>query len=224
MAIALVTTVTGSSPDANTFTTSSGDTTGATLLVAVVSNYEPGGEPTISDSKSCSWTQLTVQSSVNNRVRISYAENPTVGTGHTFTLTGNGAAASIVVYAFSGTATSSVFDQQNGGTVAGATSGQPGNVTPGEDNEVLVTGICMLTATVPSINSSFSTPDTIAFSSGAHLGIGASYKIQTTGGSENPTWSWSNNDSLPLTIATFKAPSVGGGTNPSLRLNLLGVG
>ncbi len=66
------------------------DTTGANLLIFGVS-YLDGSAPTISDSKSNTWTALTATlPSTSGDIRIYYAKNPTVGAGHTFSATGTG--------------------------------------------------------------------------------------------------------------------------------------
>lgn len=170
------------------------NTSTATLLVVVSSNFT--GSATITDSKSNTWTDLSEYTAANgNKVKISYVVNPTVGSGHTFTATGN--LPGLCAMAFSGVKTSSPFDQANGAVTVGGTL-QPGSVTPSENGELLITGVSNDTSATAAINSSFTglvQVDTIAMA----------YKVQTTAGAENPTWSnLGGGSSVAAAIATFK--------------------
>ena len=70
----------------NNATTSAIDTTGATLLVALIVTDTGGG--TMSDSKGNTWTALTAHSGGTTVTgQLFYVSNPTVGSGHTFTPT-----------------------------------------------------------------------------------------------------------------------------------------
>lgn len=79
------------------------NTTGATLLVAWTATE--GADPTaLTDSHNNSWQALPVSSNgIHSHGRFFYAFSPTVGPGHTFTLTGEYPA--IAVSAWSGTVT-----------------------------------------------------------------------------------------------------------------------
>lgn len=210
MAIAYVTGVTANL-GVNGGTTSSVDSTGASLLVVVVSSYDLSSEPTLTDSKGNTWTGLTAQGpgGSNQRVRIFYAANPTVGSSHTFTLSGSTTYSSVSALAFSGAKTASPFDQQNGAT-GGSTSLATGSVTPSEDGELVVAGIALDSA--PSsltIDSGFSTPAVVYFLGGSSYGVGSAYKIQTTAAAVNPTWSWTGSSGQAAAIATFKVAAGG---------------
>ena len=87
--------------------TGSVDTTGATILIAV--GVADSGTPSITDSKGNTWNSLTQVGGsfpTYHRCRLYYVENPTVGTGHTFTVAGTNASACFA--AFDATATTSV--------------------------------------------------------------------------------------------------------------------
>lgn len=189
---------------ANTVTTGAIDTTGANLIVIGVT-FDTTAARTISDNKGNTWTPLTNTTSSSAGAQLYYAINPTVGSGHTFSNTGSSNFSSIFVEAFSGVATGG-FDQQNGSTNS-ATTIQPGSVTPGQDNEVVVTFLGFNSAGTPvSINGGFTQSDTaINFSSGAHYGAGMAYLIQTTATAANPTWTRTNTQTNSTRIATFKA-------------------
>jgi hypothetical protein len=105
MAIALVSSLTAT-PGGSGGTTAALDTSGANLLILSVSWYtiNTANPSTISDSKGNTWTALTRRNSPSGHFahRLWYATNPTVGTGHTFTVTASADQyPAILVYAFS---------------------------------------------------------------------------------------------------------------------------
>lgn len=199
---------TGAGDTIDSVTTSSINTTGANLIVVNTAWYNGVGDPTLSDSKINSWTGLTGRlSGANESQRLFYCFNPTVGSGHTFTLAGSTTAPAIGVSAWSGAGTSP-FDQQNGATNLGASTLSTGSVTPGQDNELVISGICVTNngGGAVSINGGFTITNTVAFSSGNHEGVSMAYLIQTTATAANPQWNATNSaDSLTASIATFKA-------------------
>lgn len=187
----------------DTVTTDAVSTAGADTLIVVVADYF-GGTGTVSDNKSNSgWTRLTPQGISNQRIAIWYTANATVGTGHTFTYSGSTLFAAIAMIAFSGGKLTSPADQQNG-----ADSGlQAGSITPSEDNELLIAGLSIASASCTglSIDSSFTVEQFLAAIGGDNFGIGAAYKIQTSAGAENPAWTLTGSSATTPSIASFKA-------------------
>ena len=232
MAWAFVSKAVAQSPDANNATTSGIDTTGADTLFIVACWYASIIEDvTVSDSKSNTWTALTKQSDgSNSRLRIWYAKNATVGTGHTFTVNSSTQYGSISASAFSGGHLTTPFDTgiESGASTAGATSLAPGSVTPSENNCLLLTALGNQdsngsTATTPSGYTGLNTVDRIAFG----LGISTAYLIQTTAGASNPSWSWTTSQRDSAVIASFKSAAGGGGSvfmPPFKPPNLSGLG
>lgn len=189
-------------------TTSSINTTGADFLVLIVSDYQATTASTPTDSKSNTWTALTPQATgVFNRCKIWYCKNPTVGSGHTFTYTLTAGFSSLAVAAFSGSDTSSPFDQQNGASTSGATTIQPGSVTPSQANELIVVGLAETNSGSVSINGGFTISDQVDYVPGTAFGVSLAYLIQTTATAENPTWTWVASTESATCIATFKAGS-----------------
>jgi len=89
-------------------TTASSDTTGITCLV-IICHYTNGGFTSIADSKGNTWSALQAEGSdagMGAAARTYICESPTVGTGHTFTLTAGDA--SIYVVGITGEAASSL--------------------------------------------------------------------------------------------------------------------
>jgi hypothetical protein len=194
----------------NTFTTPAIDTTGANLLVVfVVRHY--GFSPTFSDSKGNSWTKLSDNATTGGTGAFFYCFNPTVGSGHTFTLTGT-SYGDIAVQAWSG-AVSSPFDVEHVSNTTG-TSLATGSVSPNVDGELIVAGLSINVTNTYNIDSSFTISDQIPFSSGSYYGIAAAYLVQTTKGAVNPTWSWTNSAAAAAAIACFKPSSGTSGGSP----------
>src|SRR5574341_912330 len=210
MAIALVvSTIKAASASTSSVTSDAVDTTGSSLLVVAVSSYAVVAVATVTDSKSNTWTQLTTRTDPGanlSRQTLYYAQNPTVGTGHTFTASTSPTASfpAIGVYAFSGTATTAVFDVENGNGADAVTSIQPGSVTPTQNNEVVVAALCFESSDTISIGSGFTLSDQVPWVVNVNFGLAIAYKIQTTAGAENPTWSWTTSDDIATAIATFK--------------------
>lgn len=216
MSYALVASV-SAAPGINGGTTGSIDTTGADLLIVVIAEFDGGTHTAPSDSKGNTWLELTTQADRGAQSTVFYAVNPTVGSGHTFTYAEASTYPAISAMAFSGANTSSPFDVENGATAASGTSIQPGSVTPNEDDELLVSGVCADSGndTGMGIDSSFLLELSDPYGGGNNMGGYAAYKIQTTAGAENPTWSWTGgNLESTAVIATFKAAAAPAAGNP----------
>lgn len=198
MAIALVTNIEAGGT-AGGVTTGAFDSSGATLLVAVVAYFNASAMTTahISDSKGNTWSQATNYTLSSRSLRTFYCVPSSVGSGHTFTVSMSASYPSVCVLAFSGTG-AAPGDQQNGNI----SSNMPGSVTPTEDNEVLVCGVMNTGGTLSSISGGFTIAGTVAYAGGLHMGVGAAYKIQTTAGPENPAWNSTTNNGT--NIVTFK--------------------
>ncbi len=181
-------------------TSSAIDTTGANLLVMVVT-YLTGGTLTVSDSKGNTWTGLTgVAASINETTRIYYSINPTVGSGHTFTASGSSTFPGIAVAAFANADTSSPFDVQNG-----AQGKQAGSVTPSTNGQVLIAGLGQDNTNVPSaIDGGFTIQESLAGSGGNYFGTNLAYKFQSVAAASNPLWTSGQTNNDVAVIATFK--------------------
>lgn len=169
-------------------TTAAVDTTGANLLIVHASCYGGGDAPTISDSKGNTWTaRISVGGGTDARSSIWYCYGGTVGSGHTFTISGTNTYAVVYVQAWSGIA-ASAYDVENGAN-ANATTIQPGSVTPSQNNVLIVSGFSenrgAFTATV---DSGFTISNQNSPVGGQAVGGAFAYKILTAGGATNPTW------------------------------------
>lgn len=210
-AIAVVDHVCAASADGADVTTGSLNTTGASLVVMFVASYAAVAMPTISDSKGNTWTARTRYGpgAALSSSNFFYAQNPTVGSGHTFTATGPGINdyPAICIIAFSGTATTSVYDVENGNNGSiGQSTIQPGSVTPSQNGEVVLTGVTSTDTGTVSINSGFTIADQTPNAVGLNFGGALAYKIQPTAAAVNPTWTLSGSFDVSSSAATFKAP------------------
>lgn len=212
MAFALLTHTAAASANTQNVTSPAIDTSGANFLVVGAHWYRPGGTPSgISDSKGNTWTQLNVYGSTgldNSAACIWYCTPTSVGSGHTCSVNGTAVIyPSITVASFSGAATSSVFDVQNGASIDNWNPDlQTGSVTPGQVNELLISINTVNGATTVSVDSGFTISDTQAYGSGANMGGSMAYLIETAVLAKNPTWhATTTGFSAAVAIATFKA-------------------
>lgn len=191
------------STDFNVATTTAIDTRSANFIVVYGCAVTIG---TLTDSQTNTWTKLTTRANTpaSNECALYYCANPTKSATHTFTYTLASGAPSLSVLAFSGVATASPFDVENGATFTTVTSIATGSITPSVNNEVVVTGLA------PGTTSGSYTADSgmtnigyIPTIGGQGYGTAIAYKIQTTAAAINPTWSGPSG-SGSVAIASFK--------------------
>lgn len=220
MAYALITSLQGNSTDSNGFTTSSGNTTGADLIIVSLATGVSSG--TISDSKGNTWTPLTQRTGgfSDRFYQFFYCQGGTVGSGHTFSVTGTANFPSLCVSAWSGS-TAAPFDVENGNSLAFGNSIQTGSITPTVDNELLVTGMCYDDTSTPTIDVGFTVLQTLPVTGFGYTGQQIAYIIETTATAKNPTFSWTNNSRSAAAIASFKIATGGGGGTASTSTYLM---
>lgn len=189
------------------------DTSGADLIVLGVASYVGNSAPTISDSKTNTWTALTKQSTGSGgSIQLYYVQAPTVGTGHNFTTSGAGSYSGVVVAAFSGSQ-ASPFDVEQGATTGSVTSIAPGSITPTTTTTLMLCGVQTNLNTdfgsAATIDSSFVITDRVSSVPALSYAFGLAYKIKTDANAENPTWSWTSTYEATCRIAAFKAAAGG---------------
>lgn len=211
MTIAFVASVSGHSTTSNGFTTGSVDTTGSNFIVINLSTLASGG--VLSDSKSNTWTALTQQvgAFADRQGQLFYCENPTVGSGHTFSVTGTATYPALCIAGYSGVATSSSFDVQ---------SGQPGgfgnnvtavSVTPGQDNELVIAGLTYDDASVATVDSGFTVAETQNNTGFGWTPGQLAYIIETTATAKAPKFSYTGASRGIVVMATFKSSAAAAG-------------
>lgn len=202
------------STNSSSVNTSAIDTTSANLIVLALGWSSNTAENTISDSKSNSWTPLTLQDTTNaNKLRFYYAlpTGSLRGSSHTFS--GSSVASSfpvIAVLALYG-AQSLPFDVETGsGGSATAQTKATGSITPSGANEIVITvlGPDRLVSGV-QVDSGITIADTTG-SDGNSYAVSLGFIIQTTVGSVNATWTWVTTAASAAVIAAFKGAAVVG--------------
>lgn len=198
-------------------TTTGIDTTGADFIVIGVAWYDAvTATPTVSDSKGNTWTALTLSSMSlgDGSERLYYCKNPTVGSGHTFSVSGTSIYSPIFVNCFSGGSAAELDQQNTFDYTAGFTSVQPGSLTPAADDSLIITGIHIYSnSSAYGINGGF-TAQVQPWSTPVTQGGGMAYLIQTTATPVNPTWSWTTNSFAALSMAVFRPSAAVSGGGP----------
>jgi len=198
-------------------TTAGINTTGAKLIV-IHAGY--AATITISDSKGNTWTPATA-AGLSPNAQFFYCNNPTVGTGHTFTIAGAGTVSSIVVSAWSVTGTASLDSQGSAGNPPGVANSQFSTVsfTPTTNNCLLIGGCAFSSGGFVSgftPGSGWTSIDAQDYVSGTSYGSSQVYKIQTTATavptSEHPA-SWGT-----ITGATYTGIAFSEGTSNTLTI------
>jgi hypothetical protein len=212
-------------------TTATGiDTTSADTCFAGVSRLT-GDTVTLTDPpKNNTWTLIRTQADSGGGGLVStdlYRTNTpaTVGTGHTFTLSG-GTFAAVAVTCFAGGATSAIDDQENSaGGGGGASTISTASITPSVNDTIVITSIVSSDGTdMSSIDGGFTLPAAAHVSStGSNFSAGLAFLVQTTATPANPQWTLSGGATyIAATIASFKTAAAGAAA--PCRLLLLGVG
>ena len=185
------------------------DTTGATFLVAV--GVADSGTPSITDSKGNTWTPLTQVGGsfpTYHQCRLYYVTNPTVGSGHTFTVAGTNASACFAAH--DTIDTTSPFDAEAGAQNLGVSAATGGSV--GAASRLVITGLGTEDGTIstPTISTSGFTVDELH----PHVG-GVSYGTflghKYVSASENPSWSLGGTFDVNVVNASFIVTGGGGG-------------
>ncbi len=184
------------------------DTSTATGIKIAVA-YASGETVTPSDNKSNVWVPLTAYDTGGVQIQQFYCASPTVGSGHTFTASGSSSAAhpTIAVMAFSGVDVA--FDDENGSTAFSASAIATGVGTPAGDNELFTAAVASDTANSGTFAIDGSFLDLLQVDkTGSTFGLAFAWKLQTTGGTENPIFSWTPDaNSAAASIAVYKAAS-----------------
>jgi hypothetical protein len=209
MSIAVVAHTSEATLDFATVTTDPIDTSGANLIVILLTGYAAQPENAVSDSYGNTWTQLTVQETLVTRARLFYCPVPTVGSSHTFSTDSVGSGyPCLFVLAVSGAASTQTPQQSGTVNSSGVTTVQPGSITPAENNELIVAGLAhSIAVTGIAIGSSF----TLSEEQEGGMPGALAYQIQTTATARNPAWSWNETDNyVSAVMATFKVAAAGG--------------
>ena len=187
------------------------NTTGVTLLIVAAHWRTDGpGEPSLTDSKTNTWTPLTMRGSSASGVRLYYCQGGSVGLGHTFTLTGGTFQGAIHVAGYSGPS-AGPFDQENGAvTSVDASQLNTGSVTPANANSLVIAALsARWWADAPFIGSPMTMIHSQLGEAGVDTTSALAHVIQTTAAAVNPLWGWFNDADAATAIAVFSLGSSG---------------
>lgn len=196
----------------NGATTTGVDTSSATFIVLTF-HWFTGTTPTVtvSDSKSNIWTSRPAFDNGNAlKGQIFYCVNPTVGSGHTFSISGASTYSVIAASAWTGN-DATPFDVDNASGVTSGTTCSTGSITPGQPDSLVITaaGGCFFGGNW-SVDSGFTESDDLAGDGASRQGGAQAYLIQGAAAAVNPTWTNGVGGNIVGLIAAFK-PAVGGG-------------
>jgi hypothetical protein len=186
-------------------TTTGFDSSGGNFAVIFAAWYSGlGGSLSITDSKTNSYTQLTVTDVGNIACAIYVCANATVGSAHTFSASGTNAFGAISAGVFSNVLTSSPTDQQAGGSGTSTTPSTAG-VTPSEANTLVIFGSSMLSSlSFSSVNGGFTLATSQPSVDSTNVGASLAYLIQTTATAADPDMTISGSSDWSARIANFK--------------------
>jgi hypothetical protein len=197
MSFTLIATASRANTTINGFTTTAMSTVGSNLIVISIGSLGAAADPILTDNRGNPYTKAsTSYNSFFAKTVFYYVIGSTVSSAsHTFTVTGSGTYPTLHMCAFSG-ATSSSFVGVTGSTkyISGGsvTTGQPGAITPPENDCLLLTSInSFQNDVVNTIDSSYIRSGAVRstlLSGGNNLNTAMAYKIQTISNAENPTW------------------------------------
>ena len=171
------------------WTTSGSLNTSTANFIVVGVGMSVGVTPTVSDNKSNTYTPLTKYSGSAVAVQGFYAYNPSVGSGHTWTISGTGLLASMAIMTFSGVKTSAdPFDKESGTSYFGSSPAEPGAFTPTNDNSLVVSFLSHNNGSPAFSCSGFTIADQVGLTGGSNYGTCSAYVVQGTKTSVNASW------------------------------------
>jgi hypothetical protein len=192
--------------DASGTTTTAGDTSGCTLLVVCVAYYNSFSGSAITDNKGNTWTQRADNTGNNGnyRLRVYECVNGTVGSGHTFTTTGNYSV--LLVSGYSGNGASPFDTKADAAFTDSGQSLATGSITPAQDGELILVPVVWATSSgVTTFNQSTTTISGGIKNTGGSLYAGLAYKFQSTAAAINVTATTSaGSDVIRDVIAAWK--------------------
>ena len=195
------------------------------IVVAIVDSQ--GTVTTLTDSSSNAYGAPAITGSLAgvSQVKAWVLLNPVTSTATQFIVdNGLSSAPALGVLFLTGTATASAVDQSTSATSTTSLTVQPGSITPGEANEILITVVgSNQTLASTAIEAPFVQDGTLPVS-GNNWALGLGYEIQAPGPTaRNPTWTMGglgNNTAVILSVIAPTATTAGAGNT----LLLLGVG
>lgn len=180
----------------------------------------------ITDSKSNTYTQISVERTISTiKGRAYYKENATGGASHTFSgAVSSSANISLYVLEITGALTSGALDQSNSQTDAASPFTSP-SITTTQAAELIWAGLIGNSATTPATHAEstgFTIQNDVTTGGPDWTGCDAS-KIVASTGTYNSSFTENGGSSACVFIASFKESGGGGGAVKRNNLMLLGM-
>ena len=230
MAIAVAQTVAATTTGSSSSVTTAAITTqsSGSVLIACYSAWSSAIGPTVSDSKSNTWTQIYQNRPDSKYTGIYYVENATGGASHTFTLD-NTAYSPFVVLEITGAKTSGALDKdENGTTASGPTArSSPTTATTAQADELLLgLGANVTTASITQTSAGgWTTHHNYTFTSSQYVGLIIATQIVSSTGTYDYDYTLSGGSCVTgEAIATWEEAAAAPAGGPPPALALLGVG
>lgn len=191
-------------------------TTGADFMAVVVSWYNLGTTPVVTDTNGNTWTGRTIRTTGDQSVQVFDCAAPIVGIGHGVTATGTGSFPCMWVGSFAGVH-ATPHDAETGNTTASGTSLTTGSLTPSQADSLLIAGYGLYTATGISVDGGFGY-SAMNYGVGTNLAAAGAYLIQSGGPTAaNPAASWTGACKGAAAIVAYKPAGGGASGHPALR-------
>lgn len=195
-------------------TTSGVNTTGANYARVAICLFQTSFSGTVSDSFGNTYIQAgTTIGLVNANIAYFYCASPTVGSGHTVTVSGSTIFAAVLFAAYSGVATSSPVESTfTSNTANSVTSITPGSLTPTSNGALLelIGAQNSNPTTVACGDVLYSVLDTVFGDNATTITGGAFYYVQTTATASNPAFQ-ANASAANIAAALFAIDPASGG-------------
>lgn len=196
--------ITATAGTTSNVTTPAVNTTGATLMVVMLYDFQGTLSGTLTDNQSNTWTLAggaTYTDGASCRLRCYFCVNPTTNASHTLNYTSAAASyPTIIMKAYAGTTTR---DQQAGTGLASASSGQPGSITPAQDSALVVTAACVAAGSAPTVSSPYSVVGSAGFVNLQRFASIYADNIQTARTATNPTITYGASAVSAIMIVSF---------------------
>lgn len=200
------------SANTTSVTTSGINTTGADLIVVVVSSYCAAhnfNAGDLTDSKGNTWSSAVSQCSSGSGdagILLAYSKPSSVGASHTFSISNAQPTFPVItVYAVSGSHAVPI-EQSGFASSASATSLATGSITTVANFQLIVTGWTLLAVNTgtPTVNAGMTVADFLNSDGVNYQSGGLARFTQATAAAINPTWSWVTSGAAIVAIASFK--------------------
>jgi hypothetical protein len=191
--------------NANAVTTLTTDSSGCSIIICCVATFSGLPSSTLLDNKGNNYTLAVAKNTVSSYyTAIYYCVNPSVGSGHAWSISQSGKYPSICVIGFSGGSPTPTLDATSSFAGAGNVSSiQPGSITPSQNNEIIIVSRNGEDNGTISVNGSFAMFGQNSNTGGSER-CGGAYLIQTTAVASNPTLTWAVNGNAVVAQSSFK--------------------